>query len=72
MKVGDLVRYRSNLSPNTIGIVTAKVGSWKIMVTVLNNDDSWFIPARGWDISHWKVISESPLTASDHPVTLQE
>jgi hypothetical protein len=59
MKVGDLVRYRSNLSPNTIGIVTAKVGSWKIMVTALNTDDPWFSPSRGWDISHWKVISES-------------
>lgn len=72
MKVGDLVRYRSNRSPNTIGIVTAKVGSWKIVVNVLNNDDLWFVPAREWDESHWKVLSESPLTASDHPVTLQE
>ena len=60
MKVGDLVRYRSNLSPNTIGIVTAKVGKWKIVVNVLNNDDLWFVPAREWDESHWKVLSESP------------
>ena len=60
MKVGDLVRYRSNRSSITIGIVTAKVGKWKIVVNVLNNDDLWFVPAREWDESHWEVISESP------------
>ena len=73
MEVGDLVRYRSNeRRPNTIGIVTAKVGKWKIMVTALNSDDPWFVPNKGWDISHWDLISESPLTADDRPVTLQE
>lgn len=59
MKVGDLVRYRSNLFSNTLGIVTAKLGSWKIVVNVLNNDDLWFVPAREWDKSHWELISES-------------
>ena len=59
MKVGDLVRYRSVEYPNTIGIVTVKLGRWNVMVTVLNNDDPWFIPTRGWDISHWDLISES-------------
>ncbi len=60
MEVGDLVRYRSNeRRPNTIGIVTAKSGKWNVMVTVLNSDDPWFVPTRGWDISHWKVLSES-------------
>ena len=72
MKVGDLVRCRSNRFSNTIGIVTAELGKWKIVVNVLNNDDFWFVPAREWDKSHWDLISESPLTASDHPVTLQE
>jgi hypothetical protein len=59
MKVGDLVRYRSELSPNTIGIVTAKLGKWKIEVTLLNNHDLWFAYNKQWDRSHWKVLSES-------------
>jgi len=59
MKVGDLVRYRSELSPNTIGIVIAELAKWKVVVTVLNNDDLWFVHNREWDTSHWEVISES-------------
>lgn len=59
MKVGDLVRYRSNTFSDAIGLVTAVVGRSKIMVTVLNNDNLWFVQNKEWARCHWKVISES-------------
>lgn len=61
IKVGDLVRYRSDERRDAaIGIVTAEIGASSIVVNILSGPDPWFVKLGlyGSDEDNWEVISE--------------
>ena len=60
IKVGDLVRYRSDEHPAAVGIVTAEIGASSIVVNILSGPDPWFVKLGlyGSDEDNWEVISE--------------
>ena len=62
IKVGDLVRYRSDdpLASPAMGIVTAEIGASSIVVNILSGPDPWFVKLGlyGSDEDNWEVISE--------------